>query len=475
GRVRTIEEISVVFQAESLATHGNPAVPQAGPANLFYGKVDRAGRPQAASGLGQAVVVLPWYGLGRLLGLLPGVPPGTRDIVVDAAVTASSATFSALAAALALLIFLRLGLAARPAVAAALLLALATPLFSYSAWLFSEPLAAALFLGAALFLFTGDANAAIPARDAYRAGLLLGVAIWIRPAHAVAATVFFVALVARNVAIRSRGGKPNRSAFVLAAVVLLFFVAFLIRNKILFGSPLDFGYPAAAGGIKPPNSFDTPLLRGLFGFLISPGKSIFIFAPPILLALAGIRRLAQRDLGLAIVAVLTPVAYLFYFARYAQWEGGYCFGPRYLVAPLALLCLGLGPVFAAVSAPAGAWARRAAWVLFFAGFAVQIIGMSTSFVEDEITGAYYNQQGRYRMSYDPLVSQTRLLLRYIETPTVAPIGRGFDRWVIFLLKVGISRGLVMIFWGLEWAGAIFFTWKLEGLLAKPPPPDMALA
>ena len=232
-------------------------------------------------------------------------------------------------------------------------------------------------------------------------------------------------------------------------VVLLFFVAYLIRNKVLFGSPLDFGDPVVAAGVKETNSFHTPLWRGLFGFLLSPGKSIFIFAPPIILALAGLRRLAQHSVGLAVTAWLAPLAYLFYYARYTQWEGGYCVGPRYLVAPLALLCLGLGPALAAAQVPAKGWLRGLAWLLFLAGFAVQIIGMSTNFMEDETTGAYYDQQYNYRLTYDPLVSQTRLLVHYAETPGVEPIGRGFDRWVIFLLKVDVSRRLVVIFWGLR--------------------------
>jgi hypothetical protein len=55
--------------------------------------------------------------------------------------------FSALAAALAFWIFCGLGIDIKTATLAALMLALATPLFAYSAWFFSEPLAAALLLG----------------------------------------------------------------------------------------------------------------------------------------------------------------------------------------------------------------------------------------------------------------------------------------------------------------------------------------
>src|SRR5580692_5617729 len=95
GRVRTIDEVTVDLQAESLATHGSTAVPQAITENLFYGKIDRAGRPQAPYGLGQAVLVLPWYAAGSFLrNHLPGIAPESRDITLDAVLVASSATFS---------------------------------------------------------------------------------------------------------------------------------------------------------------------------------------------------------------------------------------------------------------------------------------------------------------------------------------------------------------------------------------------
>src|SRR5580692_8364215 len=172
GRVRTIDEVTVDLQAESLALRGSSAVPQAISENLFYGKLDRQGRPQSPYGLGQAVLVLPWYEAGRVLrNIVPGIPAGARDIVLDAVLVASSATFSALAAALAMLIFLRLGIAVRPALAAALLIALATPVFAYSAWFFSEPLTTALFLAAALFLFTAEPHSAITTQRAALAGL----------------------------------------------------------------------------------------------------------------------------------------------------------------------------------------------------------------------------------------------------------------------------------------------------------------
>jgi hypothetical protein len=455
GRVRTIDEVSVDLQAESLALHGNTAVPQAEALGTFYGKRDRWGQPRAPYGTAQAVLVLPWHFAGSILrGVLPGIPARSKDLFLDAVVASSSATFAALAAALTFLIFCRLGMDVKPALCAALMIALATPLFSYSAWFFSEPLVAVLLLAAALVLFTTEATAC-SAKVAAIAGIFLGVALWVRPSHLIAAPVFFLGLLIRD----RRRGLP--AAIALALVVGIFGGAYLVRNQIYFGNAFEFGYPDVAEGGRHLNTFRTPIATGLFGFLLSPGKSVFLFAPPIVLAIAGLRRLRKRDAGLAVVAAGLPMIYLLFFARYTQWEGGYCIGPRYVVPALAVLCLGLGPVLA----EAGPRVRKLAVILFVAGAFVQIISISTSFLEDQATGSYYDAQWNYRMGYSSVVRQGRLLVHYVTSSQSAPIGLGYDRWFVFLGKAGVSRGLLAAGLCVEFAGLLFFGWRLKKALS----------
>jgi hypothetical protein len=460
GRVRTIDEVTVDFETESLVRRGNTAVPQAVAAGLYYGKVDREGNPQAPYGAGQALLLAPWYVLGRAVrAVTPGIPAEAGDVVSDAIVTASSATFAAAAAGLAFLILVRVGVEDGAAAAAALVLALATPLFAYSSWLFSEPVAAALLLGAALALFGGGTTVGISWQRALVAGILLGSAMWVRPTHAIAAPVYLLAVVVRE------REKALRPALALAAVVAVFGAAQAVRNEFLFGSPLDFGYPGVVEGGKIPNSFQTPLLTGLFGFLLSPGKSVFLFAPPVLLGIAGLRGLVRRDRGVGLVAGVTPLVYLLFFARYTQWEGGYCFGPRYLLPAIILLCLGIGPALAG----GGSRMRSCAVILFLAGFCAQLVGMSTSFLEDQANGSYYDQHWNYRMNYSPLQSQTRLLWHYISSTAPAPIGRGFDRWFVFLAKAGVSRTAIALGLGIQIGAAVFLGLQLLSELRRPLP------
>jgi hypothetical protein len=450
GRVHTIDEVSADYQAESLVRHGTTAEPQAVASNWFYGELDRFGHPQSPYPPGQAVASIPWYLLGQFaVQHLPGVPAAARDLVSDLFLTGSSATLSALAATLALLIFLRLNISTGRSLAAAGMLALATPLASYSAWFFSEPLGAALLIAAAFALFAGPDDLPVSAGHAGAAGALLGAAIWVRPTHALAALVFLVALIVRD---RKRAATP---AVVLSAIVCFACIAYMWRNIYLFGSPFEFGYPPAAEGGKALNTFHTPLLTGLFGYLFSPGKSIFIFAPVLLLAIFGWRSLWLRNRGLATVALLTPIAYMLFFATYTQWEGGYSYGPRYLIPALALGGLALGPALERTAR----WVRPAAIALFAAGLLVQAIGIATSFLEAAV-GNYYDANYNYRMAFSPVTAQARLALHYAMSPVAAPIGRGFDRWWLLLAKASVSPATLWAIALVEIAGAALSGWML---------------
>jgi hypothetical protein len=296
---------------------------------------------------------------------------------------------------------------------------------------------------------------------------LLGALIFVRPAHLIASPAFLLALVAQNGIKRSL--KPALAA--LAAVIAAAII-YLLWNLSLYGSAFDFGYPVAAEGGKRLNSFETPLALGLFGFLFSPGKSVLLFAPPVVLALWGLPALWKepRWRGLAVASTLMPITYLLFYSRYTQWEGGYCFGPRYLLPPLVLLCFGLGPLLARSAAPRGtsgrtssvggddgtvedasdlSWStvgtlgirpreriplRRVVPCLFLVGVAVQLVGLSTSFLEDQASGSYYDDHWNYRLGHSPLLGQGSLLVKYLLSPIPAPLGKGIDRWFLFLAK-----------------------------------------
>jgi hypothetical protein len=435
GRVHTPDEYNTLYTTESLVLRGSTAVPQAVHLHNFYGRFDLHGLPRAAYPPGQAALCTPWYALGQyVLSQLPGVPAEDTDLVVGFSSCLSSATFSALAVSFFFLLLVGIGISPRASLLATALLGLGTPIFAYSEWFFSEPLSVAVLMGVAWALF-GCRHEPITLRRSAVAGLVLGLATWVRPTNVLAIAVFALAIIVRD-------GKPAlRAATILCATSAIGVLALLIHNGLLFGSPLEFGYPAVAGGVKIRNTFDTPLSMGLYGFLFSPGKSVFIFAPPLILAGAGLRRLWKLERGVATLAILCPLVYLFFFARYSSWEGGYCVGPRYMVPSIALLCSGLGPILA----DGKNRFKRIALVLLILGAMVQCITLATSFMEDQAPRwHYYDANWTYRLGYS-LSGQIHLLFKYLRSGQPTRLGLGWDRWFVFLHNGGISAATLAIF------------------------------
>ncbi len=109
----------------------------------------------------------------------------------------------------------------------------------------------------------------------------------------------------------------------------------------------------------------------------------------------------------------------------------------------------------------GRWVRVTAAVLFVLGFAVQAIGITTSFLEAAV-GKYYDATFNYNMSFSPVWRQARFLRYYATSPVSAPMGRGFDRWWLLLGKAGVSHGTLWTIGIVEFAGAViagFVLWR----------------
>jgi hypothetical protein len=86
--------------------------------------------------------------------------------------------------------------------------------------------------------------------------------------------------------------------------------------------------------------------------LIAPGRSIFLYSPALLVALAGWAALRRRLPTVTVFALCMFAARFLFVACRSDWYGGWAIGPRYLVPVIPFLLLPIAEVFEA------AWENR---------------------------------------------------------------------------------------------------------------------
>jgi hypothetical protein len=106
-------------------------------------------------------------------------------------------------------------------------------------------------------------------------------------------------------------------------------------NTIRTGSPFRSAYGSGAVNFV----LGSQTIDGFLGLWASPGKSIFLYNPPLVFALFGIPLIVRRcRLWLiALAATATPVVLL--YGSFMFWSGDWCWGPRYLLFLVPLLLL----------------------------------------------------------------------------------------------------------------------------------------
>jgi hypothetical protein len=108
-----------------------------------------------------------------------------------------------------------------------------------------------------------------------------------------------------------------------------------------YGSPFQPGY---AG-----EGFTTPVLKGLYGLLASPGRGLIWYSAPTAVAatLCATAVRKARAAGFRDAVVLAGfIAYLLLYASWGSFEGGWCWGPRFLLPFVPLLHVSLLPLLA---------------------------------------------------------------------------------------------------------------------------------
>jgi len=277
---------------------------------------------------GHAIVNIPLYLFGRLLS---GGPLNLRSIVLAHWTTSLfNPLVIALTGWLIALFASRLGYSQRLSIVLGLAYPLSTLVLPYTGTYFSEPLIALLIVLAAYVVYRACVDRRALGWLAV-AGTSLGLTVFIRERSAIMIPPFILYLWLSYRRVLWRGWVAFFAPLVMFGVIIGLF------NWSRYGSPLTFGFSALQH-----TSFTTPLLIGLYGLLISPGKGLLLYNPIVWAGLIGLAIMFRTRRREAILFALIMLAELLFFAVYEFWTGGWNWGPRYIMPLLPLLVLTAG-------------------------------------------------------------------------------------------------------------------------------------
>ena len=312
----------------------------------------RDGRTYAHFAPGLSLLALPLYALGDgaarvlpeawLARLNPrSEEPGRIDTLVTPPLFAV-ALYPALASAVLVAVFFllerRLGASRRSALAAAALLGATSYVATHSVYFLRHTTEAITTLAAfhALLAYRQEGQLRDLVLGSLWASLTLLVAV-----PALVGLVPLAGYALYVLAPRLRAARPPERARLLAAAAAPALVVITIHvalNWWLWGTFLDSPMVAQR------NRFSTPLYIGLWGFLLSPGCSVFVFSPLLLLLPWTLPPFWRAHRAECAVAVGISLCLLFFCATFEIWPGIWSSpGPRYLfvLTPVLMLPLGL--------------------------------------------------------------------------------------------------------------------------------------
>jgi len=265
--------------------------------------------------------------------------------------------------ALAAWLFFRLclqhGAPRRVARLAAILLAGGSLLWVYARYPFTEIVQLVCFTG--FFMAVAQLARRLDRRTAVAAGLWAGALVNTKYVCALCLPGALVVLAL----VHCRTPRSLGRSLVHAGLGFLpFLLMALGYNYLRFGSLTNTGYQQI-GNVMVEN-----VLLSTWGFLFSPGKSIFLYVPPLALAVLGLRRFWHQQRNTVWLMLATIVPLVLFYGRFPSWPGDWAWGPRYLVFAVPVLLL---PVIAFL--PSLRWPGRALVAAVLAlGLFVQILG-----------------------------------------------------------------------------------------------------
>ncbi|MCB9418594.1 MAG: hypothetical protein H6667_02230 [Ardenticatenaceae bacterium] len=183
----------------------------------------------------------------------------------------------------------------------------------------------------------------------------LGISLVFRPTNLLALPIWLLS-------VWRKGHKTWWSGWPIA--LSLGTLAFYNYHR--FGSIVTSGYEG--------ETFNSSLWEGLYGLLLSPGRSVFVYSPIFLLVLPGAVWWWRKDRRITAVCLLTIFSYLVVMSLWHRWDGGWTWGSRLLTPTLPLWGVLLAPAIEHIWT--NKWLMGVTLLLVLMGTGVQILALA---------------------------------------------------------------------------------------------------
>lgn len=167
---------------------------------------------------------------------------------------------------------------------------------------------------------------------------------------------------------------------ILFSVALLPFISLsLWHNYYRFGSVFETGFSLIGKRTRIDFFTGTPLLTGLSGFLMSPGKGFFYYSPVALLFFFSIKSFIKKYPGLGISFILIILSYLLFLSKNIYWHGDWSWGPRYLLALTPFFIIPIAEIFDSDTWSKKKLLRVAVYSILILSLVIQIAAVSVDY------------------------------------------------------------------------------------------------
>ena len=315
GHVEVSDTSFSIRTAKAIVENGSLNI-QASDTEKGYFYETANGKRYSKYGTGLAFLFVPYVVISKFLSLFINIP---EDLILGFFLSFYNVLFGAGTCVVIFFITRHLDVPKVVSVSISLILAFATMCWRYSVWDFSE--------ATQMFFLTFAVYSII--KNTYKSIFFSSLALFCLCMIKIINIIFIPIFSFYILFNKSRDNKVDFKKIALFSIFPLFFsILILYLNFIRFGNPLETGYGREASRFY----LTGPIHIG--SLLFSMNKGIFIYNPILFFAIFGYIKFFKIYRKETILFLWVILINLLIFATWHSWEGGWSWGPRFLVPTL---------------------------------------------------------------------------------------------------------------------------------------------